>query len=160
MGCPALLEGIFLTQGWNPPLSCLLLVGGFFIPSATWDALRFCRLLPRSSAGKESACNAGDPGSIRASGRSAREGIGYPHQYSWASLVTQLVKNPPARWETWVRSLGCDDSLKKGRATHSRIWPGEFHGLYSPLGQKVSDTTERLLLLLIRLSKYLLLLVY
>ena len=57
---------------------------------------------PDSSVGKESACNAGDPGSIPGSGRSAGEGIGYPLQYSWASLVTQLAKNLPAKWETWV----------------------------------------------------------
>ena len=55
-----------------------------------------------SSADKESACKAGDPGSIPESGRSAREGIGYPLQCSWASLVAQLVKNPPAMQETWV----------------------------------------------------------
>ena len=55
-----------------------------------------------SSVGKESACNAGDPGSIPGSGRSVREGIGYPLQYSWASLVAQLVKNLPAVQETWV----------------------------------------------------------
>ena len=55
---------------------------------------------PGSSVDKESACNAGDPGSISGSGRSAREGIGYPLQYSWASLMAQLVKNPPAIWET------------------------------------------------------------
>ena len=55
-----------------------------------------------SSASKESTCNAGDPGSILGSGRSPGEGIGYPLQYSWASLVAQLVKNPPAMWETWV----------------------------------------------------------
>ena len=54
-------------------------------------------------------------------GRSAGEGIGYPLQYSWASLVAQLVKNPPAMWETWVRSLGWDDPLEKGKATHSSI---------------------------------------
>ena len=54
-----------------------------------------------SSAGKESTCNAGDPGSITGSG-SPGEGIGYPFQYSWASLVAQMVKNPPATWETWV----------------------------------------------------------
>ena len=53
-------------------------------------------------AGKESACNAGDPGLIPGSGRSAGEGIGYPLQYSWASLVAQLVKNPPAMQETLV----------------------------------------------------------
>ena len=50
--------------------------------------------------GKESACNAGDPGSIPGLGRSPREGIGYSLQYSWASLVVQLIKNPPAMWET------------------------------------------------------------
>ena len=62
----------------------------------------FKKDLPSSSAGKESTCNAGDPGSIPGSGRSTGEGIGYPLQYSWASLVTQLVKNPPAMRETWV----------------------------------------------------------
>ena len=72
-----------------------------------------------SSVGKESACNAGDPGSILGSGRSAGERIGYPLQYSWASLMTQLVKNPPAMWETWVQSLGWEDPLDKGKATHS-----------------------------------------
>ena len=57
---------------------------------------------PNSSVGKESPCIAGDPGSIPGSGRSAREEIGYPLQYSWASLVAQLVKNLPAMWETWI----------------------------------------------------------
>ena len=54
-------------------------------------------------------------------GRSAGEGIGYPLQYSWASLVAQLVKNPPAMWETWVQSLGWEDPLEKETATHSSI---------------------------------------
>ena len=57
---------------------------------------------PGSSAGKESTYNAGDPSSIPRSGRSPGEGIGYPHQYSWTSLLAQMVKNPPAIWETWV----------------------------------------------------------
>ena len=57
---------------------------------------------PDSSVGKEFACNAGDPGSIPGSGRSTEEGIGYPLQYSWASLVAQLVKNPLEMWETCV----------------------------------------------------------
>ena len=58
---------------------------------------------PGNSAGKESACNAGDPGSISGWGGSPGEGIGYQVlQYSWASLVTQMVKNPPAMQETWV----------------------------------------------------------
>ncbi|CAI9149854.1 unnamed protein product [Rangifer tarandus platyrhynchus] len=76
---------------------------------------------PESSVGKESACNAGDLGLIPGSGRSAGKGIGYRLQYSWASLVAQLVKNPPAMRETWVRSLGWEDPQEKGRATHSTI---------------------------------------
>ena len=76
---------------------------------------------PGGSDGKESACNAGDLGLIPGLGRSAGEGIGYPLQYSWASLVAQLVKNPPAMWESWVRSLGWEDPLEKGKATHSSI---------------------------------------
>ena len=76
---------------------------------------------PDGSAGKESTCNAGDLGSIAGLGRSPGEGIGYPLQYSWASLVAQLVKNLPAMWETWVRSLGWEAPLEKGRATNSSI---------------------------------------
>ena len=76
---------------------------------------------PDGSVGKESACIAGVPGSIPGSGRSTGEGIGYPLQYSWASLVVQLVKNLPAMQETWVQSLGWEDSLEKGKATHSSI---------------------------------------
>ena len=76
---------------------------------------------PGSSAGKESTCNAGDPGSTPALGRSTAEGIGYAFQYSLASLVAHLVKNLPAVWETWVPSLGWEDPLKKGMATHSSI---------------------------------------
>ena len=73
------------------------------------------------SAGKEPTCNAGDSGLIPGSGRCAGEGIDYPLQYSRASLVAQLVKNLPAMWETWVRSLSWEDSLEKGTATHSNI---------------------------------------
>ena len=64
------------------------------------------------SAGKESACNAGDPGSTPGLGRSTGEGIGYPCQCSWASLVVQLVKNLPAMTETWVQFPGWEDSEK------------------------------------------------
>ena len=74
-----------------------------------------------SSVGKESSCTAGDPGSIPGSGRSPGEEIGYPLQYSWASLVVQLVKNPPAMRETWVPSLGWEGPLEKARTTHSSI---------------------------------------
>ena len=76
---------------------------------------------PDSSVGKESTCKAGNPCLIPESGRSAGEGISYPLQYSWASLVAQVVKDPPAMWETWVRSLGWEDPLEKGKATHSSI---------------------------------------
>ena len=72
-------------------------------------------MIPESSGGKESACNAGDPGLIPGSGRSAGQGIGYPLQYSWASLVTQLLKNLPAMRETWVRSLGWGKSPGEGK---------------------------------------------
>ena len=86
---------------------------GFFTP--------FKWTLPQSSVGKESTCNAGDPSSIPGSGRSPGEGLGYPLQYSWTSVVAQLVKNPPAMWETWVRSLSWEDPLEKGTATYSSI---------------------------------------
>ena len=76
---------------------------------------------PDSSVGKDSACDAGDPGSIPGSGRSPGKGMGYPPQRSWASLVAQLVKNPPAMQETWVRSLSWEDPLEKEKATHSSI---------------------------------------
>ena len=76
----------------------------------TYPSLGF----PDSSVGKESACNAGDPGLISGSGRSPGEGIGYPLQYSWASLVVQLVKNPPAMQETPIQFLGREDPLEKG----------------------------------------------
>ena len=61
-----------------------------------------CQGFPGSSAGKETACNAGDIDWIPGSGKSPGEGIGYPLQYSWASLVAQMVNNLPATWETWV----------------------------------------------------------
>ena len=76
---------------------------------------------PGGSDGKESACNAGDLGSIPGLGGSPGEGKAYPLQYSWASLVGHLVKNLPAMQETWVRSLGWEDPLEKGKATHASI---------------------------------------
>jgi len=57
---------------------------------------------PDSSVGKISTFDVEDPGSTPGLGRSPAQGIGYPIQYSWASLVAQLVKNPPAMWDTWV----------------------------------------------------------
>ena len=82
---------------------------------------------PHSSVGKEASCNAGDPGSIPGLGRSPGEGRGYPLQYSWASLVAQLIKNPPTIRETWVQSLGCEDPLEEGMATHSSILAWRIH---------------------------------
>ena len=99
---------------------------------------------PDSSVGKESSWNVGDPHSIPGLGRSTGEEIGYPLQYSWASLVAQLVKNPPAIRETWVRSLGWKDPWTRERVPTPVVQPGEFHGLYSPWGHKELDTTERL----------------
>ena len=98
---------------------------------------------PGSSVGKESACNTGDPGSTPGSRRSAGEGIGYPLQYSWATLVTQIVKNLPAMWETWVQSLGWEDPREKEMATHSSIlarripWTEEPGGLQSTGSRRV-----------------------
>ena len=54
----------------------------------------------------------------------------YPLQYSWASLVAQLVKSPPAMWETWVQSLGWEDPLEKGKATIPVFWPGEYYTVH------------------------------
>ena len=78
--------------------------------------------------GKESACKAGDPGLILGLGRPPGEGIGYPLQYLGASLVAQLVKNMPAMRETWIRSLGREDPLEKGKATHSSILAKKIPG--------------------------------
>ena len=86
-------------------------------------------VFPDSSVGKESSCNAGDSSLIPGSERSPGEGVGYPLQHSWASLVAQLVKNLPAMREAWVQSLGWEDPLEKGTTTHSSIlawripWP-------------------------------------
>ena len=70
---------------------------------------------------KNLPANAGDPSLIPGLGRSPGKGIGYPLLYSWASLVAQMVKNPPAMQETWVRSLGWEDPLEENIAIHSSI---------------------------------------
>ena len=100
---------------------------------------------PGSSAGKESTCNAGDPSSIPGLERLPGEGIGYPLQYSWASVMAQSVKNPFTMQETWV-----------GKIPWRRAWqptpvflPGEFYGQKNladcgPWSRKESDMTERL----------------
>ena len=80
---------------------------------------------------------------IRGLGSSPGERIGYPLQYSWASLVAQTGKNQPAMLETWVRSLGQEDALEEGMATHSSIlawripWTEEPGGLQSMGSQRV-----------------------
>ena len=76
---------------------------------------------PGGSVDRETTCSAGNLGLIPGSGRSPGEGVGHPLQYSGASLVTQMVKNLPAMWETWIRSLDQEDPLEKGIATHSSI---------------------------------------
>ena len=98
------------------------------------------RGFPDRSVCKESACNVGDPGTIPGLGRSAAEGTGYPLQYSWASLLAQLVKNPPAMRETWVEKI----PWRRERLPTPVFWPGEFRGLYSPWGRKELDRIERL----------------
>ena len=79
---------------------------------------------PDNSVGKESSCNAGDPSSIPGSGRSTEEGIGYPLQYSWASLVSHLVKSLSAMQETWVQSLSSEDPPGEGKG-----YPFQYSGL-------------------------------
>ena len=99
---------------------------------------------PDSSVGKESSCNAGDPGSIPGSERSAGEGIGYPLRYSWTYLIAQLIKNPPAMHETWIRSLRWEDPWRRERLPTPVFWPKELHGLFCLWGLKESDMTEQL----------------
>ena len=101
---------------------------------------------PGSSASKESACNAGDPDLIPGSARSAGEGIGFSLQYLWASLVAQMVKNPPALQEIWVQSLSQEDLLEKEMATHSSIlaWriPMDIGGLQATLYGAAKSQTQ------------------
>ena len=137
---------------------------------------------PHSSVGKESACNAGDPGFnsgvrkipwrrawqptpvfLPGESRGQRSLAGYrvprvrqdlatkerERWQLWVSLVVQMVKNPPAMLETWVQSLGLEDPLEEGMATHSSIlawrssWTEEPGGPQST-GPKEPDTTEGL----------------
>ena len=133
----------------------------------SWIKEEFHKGFPCGSARKESTCNAGDLGSIPRLGRSPGEGKDYPLQYSglensmecivhgvvksWtqlsdlhslthftrASIVAQLVKNPPAMRETWVWSLGLEDPWRRERLATPVFWPGEFHGLQSMGLQRV-----------------------
>ena len=102
---------------------------------------------PDSSDGNVSACNAGDPGSIPGLGRSTGEGLGCPLQYSWASLVAQLVKNLPAMWETqvWIGKI----PWRREWLPTPVLFPGELCLLYSPWDHKELDTSEGLSLFII-----------
>ena len=106
----------------------------------TRSLMRNIRGFPGSSAGKESTCNARDPCSIPRLGSSPGEGISYPHQYNWASLMAQMVKNC-LQQETWVQSLSWEDLLEEGLATHSSVFtwriplteePGRLQSMVSP----------------------------
>ena len=110
---------------------------------------------PGSSAGKESTYKSGDSGVIPGLERSPGEGISYPLQFSWASLVAQFIKNLPAVWETWVQFLGWEDPLEKGMATSSNIlawkipmdrgaWQAAVYGVANSRTCKELDTTEQL----------------
>ena len=137
---------------WNE-YHCLV-VGPFFGTAFLWDwnlafpvlwlllSSKFADIssaarFPSSSAGKESACNSGDPGSTPGLGRSAEEGIGYPFQYSLASLVAQLLgihlQYRRAAFNPWVGKI----PWKRERQTTPVFSPGELHGLYSPESQGV-----------------------
>ena len=108
-----------LTPVWGPSSDTYWLTQIFKVFSfhITKESMAF----PCSSVGKECACNIGDLGSIPGSRRSPGEGIDYPFQCSLASLVIQMVHNLPALQETWIQSLGWEDPLEKGMATHSSI---------------------------------------
>ena len=92
---------------------------------------------PGSSSGKESACNAGDPGSIPGSGRAPGEGIGYPFQYSWVSFVAQLVNNPPAIQETWGLIPGLERSPGEGKG-----YPLQYFGLENSMDCIIHGVTK------------------
>ena len=115
--------------GMEPTVSLVSpeLARGFFTTNPIWEALNSLHMgFPGSSAGKESSCNAGDLSSIPGLGRSPGEGIGYPLQYSWASLVAQMVKNLPGMWGTWVQSLGWEFPWRRTWKPTQVFLPGEF----------------------------------
>ena len=91
-----------------------------------------------SLVGKQSTCNEGDADSILGLGRPTGEGIGYPVQYCWDSLVAQLVKNLPAMREFYPQFEKIP--WRRERLPTPEFWPGEFHGLYSPWGRIVRHT--------------------
>ena len=125
---------------FNKALPMTQVHGVIFAASSLWKLLAsffedyskvlfFGKGFPDSSVGKESTCNTGDPSSIPGLGRCAGEGIGYPLQYSWASPVAQLVKNPPAMWrpgfDPWIGKI----PWRRESLPTLVFWPREFHGL-------------------------------
>ena len=142
--------GVFVYLGVHVWDVCVQRVRGAY----GYMCVCLCVGFPVSSAGKESTCNVGDPGSIPVWGRATGEGIGYPLQYSWVSLVAQLVKNLPTMrrpgFYTWVGKI----PWRRERPPTPVFWPGEFHGLYSPWGCTESDTTECLSLAYAYVSIY------
>ena len=161
VGCHFLLRVIVPAQGLNLHLLCLLHCRQIFylvamtldlpvtlnfpeISPTSWFPLPSRQGFPGSSVGKESTCNAGDPGSIPGLGRSTGEGIGCPLQYSWASPVAQLVKNLPAMWVDLGSIPELGRSLGEGNS-----YPLQYSSLensmdYSPRGYKELDMTEQL----------------
>ena len=91
---------------------------------------------------KNLPASAGDLGLIPGLGRSPGEGKGYPLQYSWASLVAQLVENPPTMWKTWVQSLGQEGSLEKGMATRFSILAWEIPWMEEPGGATIHGVAK------------------
>ena len=87
--------------------------------------------VPGGSAGKESTCNAGGLGLSPWSGRSPGEGIGYPLQYSWASPVIQMGKNPPIMWEIWIQISGLGKSSGGERDN-----PHQYDDLENPMDKE------------------------
>ena len=161
LGCHSLLQGIFMTQGSN--LS-LWITDKFFNVCSTKDSIRcflclnlfnhythhvkvtLLSLLYRVSLIVQLVKNPTSMQDLRlipGIGRSAGEGTGSPLQYSWVSLVAQLVKNQPAIEETWVWSLFREHSLERIKATHSSILAWRIPWTSLP-GHKESDTIERL----------------
>ena len=92
---------------------------------------------PHSSVGEKSPCSAGDTSSTPGLGRFAGEGIGHPLQYSWASLVAQLVENLPVMQETWIQSLGWKDPLEKRKSR-----PLQYSGLENSMGCMVHGVAK------------------
>ena len=141
LGCVEYRQSLPFRSKWNPRSFCFFLKNLWKLLQLLWKRVEKAmahhsgtlagKTFPGSSAGKESPCNAGDPGLIPWSGRSSEEGIGYPLQCSWSPLVAQSVENLPAMWETWVRSLGWEDSPGGGRGN-----PLQYSCLENPHGQR------------------------